>query len=86
MYGWRGIASGALALVVLSVVVTPAAASRVGGVADFVVTLARHFLDPTVPAIPERAAAAPAPSIPNTPGAPPPSGTAPGVPFHGQPA
>lgn len=54
MYGWRGLLTGALALIVVSVVVTPEGSTRVGGAFDAITGIARRFLDPTVPAIPER--------------------------------
>lgn len=49
--GWRGILTGALALVFLETVVQPGASGRVSGLVGDLSKLALRFLDPAVPAI-----------------------------------
>lgn len=76
MYGWRGILTGALALIVLQVGISGQGPKSVGGVFDFANALARRFIDPTVPAIGARAQAAKAPPQGKVyPFGPPSSGT-----------
>lgn len=52
--GLRGVLTGALALVALHTLVQPGASGRVAGLFGVPAQLARRWLDPTVPAIPER--------------------------------
>lgn len=52
--GIRGLAVGALALVALHTLVSTGASARVGGLLRVPGQIARRFLDPTIPAIPER--------------------------------
>lgn len=48
--GWRGVATGALALVVLETLVQPSASTRVGSLFALPGSWASKFLDPAVPA------------------------------------
>jgi hypothetical protein len=48
--GWRGVATGALALVVLETLVQPSASSRVGSLFALPAKWAAAFLDPAKPA------------------------------------
>lgn len=51
---WRGVFAGALALAGLQVIVsTPEAAGRTGSLLELVGDVARHFLSPYEPAIPD---------------------------------
>lgn len=52
--GLRGLLSGALALVFLQVVVQPDASGRLAGLLGVPAAIARRFIDPTIPAIPDR--------------------------------
>lgn len=51
MRGWKGILTGALALVFFETIVQPSASKRVGTGIDTLANLATRFLDPAVPAI-----------------------------------
>lgn len=51
--GIRGVLAGALTLIALEVVVQTPAAGRVAGLFAVPGQIARRFLDPTIPAIPE---------------------------------
>jgi hypothetical protein len=52
--GWRGVLGGALALVTLQVLVTSNQTSRLAGLFTVPADLAEQFLNPNVPAIPDR--------------------------------
>lgn len=54
MRGWRGVLGGILALTALEVVVTTPYADRLGAFLTWPAAAARRFLDPSVPAIPDR--------------------------------
>ena len=60
--GVRGILAGALALVALQAVVQAPASRRVAGLLGVPAAVAARFLDPRIPAIPERKAAAATPA------------------------
>lgn len=67
---WRGVFAGALALAGLQVIVsTSAAADRTGSLLELVGKVARHFLSPYEPAIPDlrKTPATPPPPPPTTP-------------------
>lgn len=51
MPGWRGIVSGALALLLLEALVQPAASGRVAGLTNTIAGWGQKFLDPAVAAI-----------------------------------
>lgn len=69
--GLRGILAGALALVALQTLVRTSASNRVAGLLGVPAAVAARFIDPRLPAIPERkapaAAEAPASSDPWAP-------------------
>lgn len=52
--GVRGVLTGALGLVALQTLVQPGASGRVAGLFGVPARVARRFLDPTIPAIPDR--------------------------------
>lgn len=52
--GIRGVLAGALALVTLQLLLQPFASNRIGGLAKVPGDIARRFIDPTIPAIPDR--------------------------------
>lgn len=69
---WRPIASGALSLIVLEVLVTSKQTGRVGSLLQLPAAWAQHLIDPHVAAIPDRSgggspgstpAPAPAPTV-----------------------
>jgi len=83
--GWKGIGLGALGLLALETLVQEEASTRVGALFAAPGRVARRFLDPTVPAIPDRRSSssssassepavatttAPAPTVPLIPGWP----------------
>lgn len=51
MRGWRGMATGALALITLQVLVQPDASRRVSGLPDHAARAVRSFLDPSIPTL-----------------------------------
>jgi hypothetical protein len=55
MRGLRGILAGALALIGLQVLVQEGASSRVSGLFGVPAAIAQRFLNPYIPAIPDRA-------------------------------
>ncbi len=54
--GLRGVLVGALALVALQTAVQPGASGRLASLFGVPAAVARRFIDPTVPAIPDRRA------------------------------
>lgn len=52
--GIRGVLTGALALVALHTLVAPGASGRIAGLFSVPAAVARRFIDPTIPAIPDR--------------------------------
>jgi hypothetical protein len=69
--GVRGILAGALALIALQVVVQAPASKRVAGLLGVPAAIAARFIDPRIPAIPERKAPASATPAEADPWAPP---------------
>lgn len=54
MRGWRGVLAGALALTALQVLVTSSRTDQIAGLFALPASWAERFLNPNVPAIPDR--------------------------------
>ncbi len=57
--GWKGMATGALALIALETVLQPKASGQLSGLLALPADWANRFLDPSVPALHKGAAPAP---------------------------
>jgi hypothetical protein len=65
---WRPIASGALSLIVLEVLVTSKQTGNLGSLLQLPATFAQHLIDPGLPAIPDRSGASGSSPAPLAPG------------------